>query len=92
MKATRKVGDAKKHECTFASRSRKSSSEPPHSKTRVHGLIRSNPPVMFCVRSRPQHDFRTPVVCFPPCPMIYPKSPYESSVRRKGVNIIDRAS
>lgn len=64
MKAARKVGDAKKHECTFTCRPHEPSSDPLYSKTRVHGLIRSNPPVMLCVRSHSQHDFRPPVLCF----------------------------
>ena len=59
MKAARKVGDAKKHECTSANQSLKLSSDPLHSKTRVHGLIRSNPPVMPFVCSHSQHRVHT---------------------------------
>jgi len=88
MKAARKVGDAKKHECTFHHLSQKTSSDPLHSKTRVLGLIRSNPLVVFCVYSHPQHRLRTPVPCLPLYPKVYSKIPYESfsKPRRKGVN------
>ena len=57
MKAARKVGDAKKHECTFARRSSKSPSDLPHSKARVHGLIETSPFVMLCVCSHSQNRF-----------------------------------
>ena len=63
MKAARKVGDAKKHECRSAHHSQNSSSDPLHSKTRVHGLIRSSPSVLLCVCSYSQHRFHTPVSC-----------------------------
>ena len=42
MKAARKVGDAKKHECTFVHLPHNRVSDPLHSKTRVFGLIRGN--------------------------------------------------
>ena len=61
MKAARKVGDAKKHECTFTHCSRNSPSDPPHSKTRVLGLIMSNASVILCVCRHSQYSFRTPV-------------------------------
>ena len=53
MKAARKVGDAKKHECTLHHLSQKTSSDPLRSKTRVLGLIRSNPLVVLCIHSHP---------------------------------------
>ena len=88
MKAARKVGDAKKHECALSHHSPKISSHPLHSETRVHGLIRSNTFVMLCVCSHPQHCFRIPVLRLLPHPKIYSKCPYVSfpRVRRKGVN------
>ena len=47
MKAARKVGDAKKHECTFlpSPPPQRKFYDPIRSKTRVHGLIRSSPSV-----------------------------------------------
>lgn len=62
MKASRKVGDAKKHECTFAHRPQNSSSDTPCSKTRVLGLIRSSPSITLCVVSHSQHCFLHPIV------------------------------
>lgn len=49
MKAARKVGDAKKHECMFPHHPPKASSDPPRSKTRIHGLIRNSLSVIPCV-------------------------------------------
>ena len=87
MKAARKVGDAKKHECAFHHRSQKACFDPLHSKTRVLGLIRSNPFVVLCVFSHPQHRLRTMVPCIPLCPRIYSIIPYElfPKARREGV-------
>ena len=69
MKAARKVGDAKKHECTFL--------HPPKdffsslcSKTRVFGLIRSSPTVfarvyLILASVVPKDLFKSPERLFP---------------------------
>ena len=85
MKAARKVGDAKKHECTFHHRSQETSSDLLHSKTRVLSLIR----VIHLQHSHSQHHrLRTVVPCLPLYPKVYSKSTYESfpKARRKGIN------
>jgi len=89
MKAARKVGDAKKHECTFTQRSPELPFNFLRSKTRILGLIRSDQSIMLCVCSQSQHYLRTLVPHLPLCPKIYSKSPYEffqdERIRRKGV-------
>ena len=60
MKAARKVGDAKKHECAFPQYSTQISSNPLRSEARVLGLIGSSPPVILYACSLSQQRFRTP--------------------------------